>query len=295
VIFALGGTAQEGIDFHAVGTSVTILTGHTFADVIIVAIADGIAEIDETVTMTVANVTQTVTIQGQEYSEMPKLVINEIHTTAEAWIELHNTGAVGLDLTNWFLTIRATGATPSTATYVFPTNFAIPVNGYVVVHEGGGNDTTTNLYVEIPMSVMWNFAANGGSVAVSDSNTPSAAVDYVVFGQEPVNPPTGTTWVGIATQTPTDAHSLARDVYSTDTNQASDWEITSGANSNTPTPNAANMQPIVEIIEEAIGLGGGATCAPSANGGVSAVAELMALFAALFVAARLARRHAVAR
>ncbi len=56
VNFSIGGTATSGVDFTALGSSITIASGHSYADVEIEALHDGVIESsDETVILTLSS------------------------------------------------------------------------------------------------------------------------------------------------------------------------------------------------------------------------------------------------
>ncbi|MCR3884906.1 lamin tail domain-containing protein [Methanotrichaceae archaeon M04Ac] len=73
----------------------------------------------------------------------------------DEWVEMTNLGKSSQDLSGWSLKDEQEHI------YVFPEGFSLLPGGLVAVHTGVGNDTETDLYMNMGKPI-WN---NGGDVA----------------------------------------------------------------------------------------------------------------------------------
>ncbi|GEM_PF-5594684 len=106
-------------------------------------------------------------------SAQPPILITEIDLGADK-VEVKNIGTVTATLTGWELESRM----PSTQTYTFPA-FTLAAGATVIVSEGTGTDTATNLYDQ-SSAFNWGWNANvRGDINLIDSGERS--VDYVRF------------------------------------------------------------------------------------------------------------------
>ena len=145
------------------------------------------------------------------------IVISELDNGAVDGIEIYNTGGSAVNMTGWkFKGYAANGVLD--VNYTFP-SFTLQPDSYVVLHEGSGTDTDTDLYIND--DVRWGLA--GGAAALL--NASNVGVDFLCFGSNGTTPPTGTTWVGEGAASPPagSTETLGRDGAGTDTDSASDW------------------------------------------------------------------------
>ena len=96
----------------------------------------------------------------------------------------------------------------------------IPSNGYLVLSESTGTDTSTVVY--LGMNISWNPSYAG---AVSLLNSSRAGVDFVRWGSSTVIPNNvhASDWTGPNPDSPPAGKSLGRDHLGTDTDRGSDW------------------------------------------------------------------------
>ncbi|HNR57715.1 MAG: lamin tail domain-containing protein [Methanothrix sp.] len=85
----------------------------------------------------------------------------------DEWVEISNLGESAQDLTGWTLKDE------QNHTYSFPEGFVLAAGGRVLVHTGVGDDSATDLYMNLGTPI-WN---NGGDLATlmdADGNVVSA-------------------------------------------------------------------------------------------------------------------------
>jgi hypothetical protein len=163
------------------------------------------------------------------------VVINELHLGDLDWIELYNRSATPYDFTNW--RIEWTDSHLGSGTFTLP-SVVLPSRGYLLIKEGSGTAGPGEILTH--SEIRW-YEMRGGSCALL--NAAGQGVDFVRWGNSTALPPAGTTWSGTNPPAPwsnTYGHTLGRDAQSSDTNKASDWENTCGANAEYPTPGARN-------------------------------------------------------
>jgi hypothetical protein len=134
------------------------------------------------------------------------------------WVEFYNPQGHAEDLTGWQLWVYDAYDELS-ALYTFPT-FTLQSGAYVVLHEGYGLDTATDLYTADGNTFPWGNADSGAAGLVNASR---AGIDFVRWGTSTVAAPAGTGWGGENPSGPPVGLTLGRDEWSTDTDQGSDW------------------------------------------------------------------------
>lgn len=168
-----------------------------------------------------------------------RVVINEISIGSTDWLELYNPTNSAVELTGWQVSaIR----TDMTTVLTIPT-FTLAANAYVVLHETSGTNTSTDIYFD--QNIYWHNYESG-SCALTDGD--GTGIDFArwtdqtgsLTSSEP--PPVGTNWTGNDPAAPADEdlHTLGRCGLSSDTDDGSDWENTSGVDASTPTPGGSN-------------------------------------------------------
>jgi hypothetical protein len=172
----------QGSNF-ATGTTVTTSdAGITASEVnwrspemldVVLDVGGGVA--NGTDTLTVSNPGAGSAVSGAvlttSSSAQPPVAISEVGLGIDA-VELINLGTVAANLTGWEIRGRTTGASLD---YTLP-SFSLPAGATVVVHEGSGTDTATELYASV------NFPwVNGGTGDVSLLDASDNAVDYIRF------------------------------------------------------------------------------------------------------------------
>jgi len=208
-------------------------------------------------------------------SGMPsnRAVINELDLGTPDWVEFYNPEDHAVSMIGWrLLAYRAEGTLA--ATYVFPT-FTLSSGAYVVLREGSGTNTASELYVgssDIPWAT-----ASGGAAALSDSA--GIGIDFARWGESFVTPPWGTGWSGSNPSSPLVGSTLGRDASSIDTDRGSDWT------SQLPTPGGRNSTALPICYELATSFSpcaGGyvqASPAPNCAGGLYVAATQVTLAA----------------
>jgi uncharacterized repeat protein (TIGR01451 family) len=144
-----------------------------------------------------------------------QVVINEIDAGDGAAVELHNAGGGPVGLEAWALNLASEGG--AVVTYTLPA-FTLDAGAFVVVHEGAGTDTATDLYTGLDLP--WTDGGSGSCALVEDSGW---GADFVRWGASTAAPPSGTGWSGTNPPAPIEGHTLGRDGSATDTGDGSDW------------------------------------------------------------------------
>lgn len=91
----------------------------------------------------------------EDWSESGNGIVITNASWADEWVEVTNYGDFPQDLTGWSLKDE------QNHTYAFPEGFVLAAEGVVVVHTGVGDDSATDLYMNLGNPI-WN---NGGDVA----------------------------------------------------------------------------------------------------------------------------------
>ncbi|RLC91176.1 MAG: hypothetical protein DRI79_03550, partial [Chloroflexi bacterium] len=200
----------------------------------------------------VANVVVGATDELQEMD----LVINEVMvnpTSGEEWIELYNGGSTDIVLTG--MVLSATGEIHDTVTF----SYTIPqLNGdslvlhpdsYILIHLTDGTDTQTDLYAGWGTVGALNDTEGRIYLFSSSDFRQDTVVDFVQWDDDGnLTNDDGDNLAAIAEQwadgdyvtSTLPGDTLGRDRYSSDANDADDWENTGGIHSGAPTPGAIN-------------------------------------------------------
>lgn len=172
-----------------------------------------------------------------------RVVINEIDLGATDAVELYNASGTAVDLTGWQIEVYANGTTQDpTRLYTFAPR-TLNAGETVTLREGGlpVNNGPYHVYggERTVFNASWNHGVDGAVVLRDDGGQ---AVDFVRWrdasGVDNGTPaPPGAPWSGTL-DTPAAPGTLARDVNSTDTDQASDFTGHAGSlgASNHPAP-----------------------------------------------------------
>ncbi len=179
--------------------------------------------------LTMPDEEHTVTVSYVEDTIPGPIVINELAPDAsDDWIELYNAGSQAVDMTGWRFLAYDHMANVD-ADYTFPTFTLLP-GDYVVLHEGSGTNTATDLYMA---QSIWYYAGSDGAAALLTAG--GSGVDFVRWRNSPVEPPPGTTWTNDIPWWAASGQTIGRDRLSTDTDDAGDWTVQD------PTPGKQNL------------------------------------------------------
>ncbi|MEW5868603.1 MAG: C39 family peptidase, partial [Chloroflexota bacterium] len=176
------------------------------------------------------------------------LVINEVSADSSAmnWVEIYNPSSQPVRLTAYHLYFynRLNDDDFLDYDYAFP-DFTLNANSYVVIHNGTGTNSQTDLYFG-EMSILWYFDNADGAVALIGT---LGGIDFVKWGSSSILPPRGTNWLGTNPSVPTTGLTLGRSSTSLDTDYGSDWTSqnpTPGGQNNyspNPVPTLSNLNP----------------------------------------------------
>jgi hypothetical protein len=186
---------------------------------------------------------------------MDHVVINELGMGMPDWVEIYNPQGHAEDVTGWRLLVFD-AYNELSSLYTFP-SMTLQSGAYVVLHEGYGLDTPTDLYSGSGNTFPWGNQDSGAAGLV---NAAGVGMDFVRWGASAVVAPGGTGWGGENPAGPPVGLTLGRDAWSTDTDQGSDWSWQVG------TPGGVNRGAL-----ECVGLTVGVE---PAGGGVVGVAPL---------------------
>ena len=167
------------------------------------------------------------------------VMINEVDIDDNDAVELYNPTVEPVELGGWILRAGVDGFTD----YVLP-NFVLESGAFVVIHEDSGQNDSNNIY--LGRNLFWT-EGQAGSVALLDAT--GVGIDFMRWGSfdgsEPASdlPPQGVVWSGTDIFAYSDAvkHSLGRDGSGTDTDDAADWENTSGVDASAKTLGGPNI------------------------------------------------------
>jgi hypothetical protein len=168
------------------------------------------------------------------------LVINEVmfdNATNPDWFEIHNPTTADYDISGWKL-IDGTDL----AIYTYPASTNLIAGGYSKIDVGSSLLTTDYLALEdangtIRDFVTWGTLDPSGTyyqLAVDSFNWPTGAGQYV------------------DTAGYVQGNTLGRDMYSTDTGTAADWDITCGIDATSPTPGVQNIPEFQMVVVPAL-------------------------------------------
>ena len=185
------------------------------------------------------------------------LVINEVMVNPDVgdheWIELYNAGTTPIILTGKVLS--ATGEVSDTVTfsYTIPqlggSDFVLAPDSYVVIHLTDGTDSQTDLYAGSGTAGALNDTEGRVSLFAETQFDTNTLIDFVQWDDDGIlSNTTGDNLAATAGQwsdgdyvtSTLQGDTLGRDRYSTDTNDANDWENTGGIDSGAPTSGAVN-------------------------------------------------------
>ncbi len=147
------------------------------------------------------------------------ILINEVNTGPEDFVELYNSTSHPVNLEGWQLSWTDTNGDSGSITIQ---NYTLAPGGYVQLIETSGTDDENHLYLN--SSISW-YETRGGSAALIDND--GNGTDFVRFGGSTASPPAGTSWNEVS-ELPTPANSgesLSRDDSSRDTDSSEDWCI----------------------------------------------------------------------
>jgi len=134
------------------------------------------------------------------------------------WVEFYNPQGHAEDMTGWQLWVYD-AYNELAAAYAFPM-LTLQSGAYVVLHEGYGLDTPTDLHTGSGNTFPWG---NQDSGAAGLTDELGVGIDFVRWGTSAVAAPGGTGWGGENPAGPPVGLTLGRDEWSTDTDQGSDW------------------------------------------------------------------------
>ncbi len=195
-------------------------------------------------------------VVGEDEVREVDLVINEVMADPVAggeWIELYNAGTTDIILTGKVLS--ATGEVSDTVTfsYTIPqlggSNFVLGPDSYVVIHLTDGTDSQTDLYAGSGTAGALNDTEGRVSLFAEAQFDINTLIDFVQWDDDGIlSHTTGDNLAATAGQwsdgdyvtSTLQGDTLGRDRYSSDTNDAADWENTGGIHSGAPTPCAVN-------------------------------------------------------
>ncbi len=149
---------------------------------------------------------------------MNHVVINEMGMGMPDWVEFYNPQGHAEDLTGWELWVYD-AYNDLASVYSFPT-LTLQAGAYVVLHEGYGLDSATDVYSGSGNTFPWG---NQDSGAAGLTDELGVGIDFVRWGTSVVAAPGGTGWGGTNPAGPPVGLTLGRDAWSTDTDQGSDW------------------------------------------------------------------------
>ena len=157
------------------------------------------------------------------------IVLNEINTGGGDWVELYNYGP-DQDMTGWSWYWQDQRG--HSGTYSFPSGFVLSSQSTVlVVHETGGSDTASNLYMGSNM--MWTASSSGGIAGALYDNAGNCVDFFRMQGStEPV--PATTSWTSDIPYPVTD--DVARRIQDADTDSGSDWAVGGSSTQNALNP-----------------------------------------------------------
>ncbi len=188
-----------------------------------------------TTTTVVPSATLTPTLTRTPWA-MNHVIINEIGMGMPDWVEFYNPQGHAEELTGWQLWVFDV-YNELASVYSFPT-LTLQAGAYVVLHEGYGLDSATDVYSGSGNTFPWG---NQDSGAAGLTDELGVGIDFVRWGTSVVAAPGGTGWGGTNPAGPPVGLTLGRDAWSTDTDQGSDWSWQLG------TPggeNSAALEPV---------------------------------------------------
>jgi hypothetical protein len=151
----------------------------------------------------------------EKFADVPQtLILNEVNTGDPDWIELYNYGA-STDMTGWSILMYYNNVLD--VNYTFPNSWMFNSHQTVVLHEGSGTDTSTDLYMGT------NVGWVSGSIAVGLFDDTNVSIDWFQTYDHTLTLPVDALWIN-----DTILDIVNNDAYRTkdiDTNKASDWIV----------------------------------------------------------------------
>lgn len=166
----------------------------------------------------------------------PGVLINEVFIGDTDWIELYNAEATTQTLTNW--QIQWWDELLGSGVFTIP-ECSLSPGAYLLLKEGDGVTSESNV-IFMHNDIKWAELRGGACALVNSSGE---GKDFVRWGNSSTPPPAGTSWTGINPLPPisnSKGHSLARDRFSTDTDEATNWDNACGIDAEHPTPGYRN-------------------------------------------------------
>ena len=175
--FAAGATVTTG------DPSITAAVEQWLHPTALVArLTPGVATPNGTPSLTVTNPGAGSAVLGAAFevssAAQPPIVISEVELDADK-VEIRNLGTVAATLTGWQIDGRPTNNPPQDTAFTFPA-FVLPAGGTVVVSEGTGTNTATELFDPGAPGFNWNWF-NGGTGEVSLLDDGGRNVDFLRF------------------------------------------------------------------------------------------------------------------
>ncbi|MEM7032517.1 MAG: FG-GAP-like repeat-containing protein, partial [Chloroflexota bacterium] len=174
----------------------------------------------------------TISVGDDESVGRGDIVINEVMvspTEGNEWIEVHNRGTEQINISGWMLTNYDAWS------HTFPANTTLATNQYLKVELAEGDhlskqeDQVGFYYQSNPtIDTIVDFVQWDDDNNLADETADDHAMAVGQWGLENV-------------ASPANDESLGRDRTSRDTNDARDWDATSGIDADDPTPESVNI------------------------------------------------------
>ncbi len=162
-----------------------------------------------------APVTEDVAHHGPRLAELGHVIINEVDPGSGDAIELFNPTASAVNMTGWHLRTYLNNALEGT--FNFPSFYLFP-GAYVVLHEGTGSASQTDLYLGFGSGMEMDF-----NVGIILENSSSQGVDFVRWGGSTILPSLPDTWSGSPVFTYDPSQSIGRNEQNDDDDSDLDW------------------------------------------------------------------------
>jgi len=160
----------------------------------------------------------------EKFADVPQtIILNEVNIGDPDWIELYNFGP-STNMTGWSMLMYYNNVLDEN--YTFPDGWMFNSHQVVVLHEGSGTDTSTDLYMGT--SVYWM----SGALAVGLFDDTNASIDWFQTFDHILTLPVDAVWINdtiidLVNNANEDAH-RKNDI---DTNRASDWILSTSGSS----------------------------------------------------------------
>ncbi|MCC5834064.1 MAG: DUF11 domain-containing protein [Opitutales bacterium] len=167
------------------------------------------------------------------------------------WIEIYYENVTGFPNLQDF-TVTTTNGSPNLSGLILPPLPFISGSGYLVIYTGSGSPTADSVYLgEAETGILGN---SGGSIRFN-RRIGGAAVDYVAWGTEPSNPPSGLSFPTSISLTAGGNYEAGDSLAFIGTNNdiAAQWINRRGGNITPAAANTVQSAPTVEFNETGIG------------------------------------------